>query len=279
MITPKVLSSNNKVASRSTKVGKVAIVGAGPGDPDLLTLRALRSIQSADVILYDALVSDEIQAFFPEQAACIYVGKRKGRHAISQQGINELLIDQARSGLNVCRLKGGDPFVFGRGGEEALAATQAGIDVEVVPGISSAHGCAASAGIPLTHRGVAQGCTFITAHARSEDGAERLSLNWQALATIGTTLVFYMGVSRAQSISQNLQAHGMAESTPVAIIERGCTPEQRVVTTDLGRLARDILEHQIKAPALIVVGEVVNLHAELNQIAASAIAETQQLTA
>ena len=153
--------------SAISALGRVAIVGAGPGDADLLTVKAVKRIQTADIIFYDALVSEDIKDLFPEGVPCIYVGKRKGRHAIAQDGINQALVDQAKLGLTVCRLKGGDPFIFGRGGEEALALRDAGIAVEVVPGISAANGCSAYAGIPLTHRGITQGCTFVTAHSRA----------------------------------------------------------------------------------------------------------------
>ena len=261
--------------------GRVAIVGAGPGDVDLLTVKAVKCIESADIIFYDALVSEEIQALFPEGVPCIYVGKRKGRHAISQDGINQALVDQASLGLTVCRLKGGDPFIFGRGGEEALALRDAGIAVEVVPGISAANGCSAYAGIPLTHRGITQGCTFVTAHSRANEvGQEADSdINWQALAAAGNTLVFYMGLSRSQRISTELQRGGMSGATPVAIVERGGSANQRVITGQLAGLTELAQEHHVQAPALIIVGEVVTLHHELNQVLQSAMAQPQQLTA
>ena len=245
--------------------GRVAIVGAGPGDVDLLTVKAVKCIESADIIFYDALVSEEIQALFPEGVPCIYVGKRKGRHAISQDGINQALVDQASLGLTVCRLKGGDPFIFGRGGEEALALRDAGIAVEVVPGISAANGCSAYAGIPLTHRGITQGCTFVTAHSRANEvGQEADSdINWQALAAAGNTLVFYMGLQGLASICATLVAHGLPSSTPAALVEKGTTAEQRVITGTLSNLPQTIAEAQVAAPTLLIVGEVVTLHDRL----------------
>jgi len=267
--------------SRSSKaVGRVAIVGAGPGDADLLTVKAVKCIEAADVVFYDALISDEIKALFPNNALCIYVGKRKGRHAITQEGINQALIDQARMGANVCRLKGGDPFVFGRGGEEALALRAAGIAVEIVPGISAAHGCSAYAGIPLTHRGITQGCTFVTAHSQAIAGEElEPQTNWSALAGSGHTLVFYMGLSRTDRISSQLCQHGMLATTPVAIIERGGTEQQRVLTGQLSQLTQLALENNAQAPALIIVGDVVALHHELHGLMQNSLDQSHQLTA
>ncbi|BFM07998.1 uroporphyrinogen-III C-methyltransferase [Halioxenophilus aromaticivorans] len=262
-------------------LGRVAIVGAGPGDVDLLTLKAVKCIQAADVIFYDALVSEDIKALFPTGVLCIYVGKRKGRHAIPQEGINQALVDQAQLGLNVCRLKGGDPFIFGRGGEEALALRDAGVPVEVVPGVSAANGCSAYAGIPLTHRGITQGCTFVTAHSRnSETGAEAdSSINWPALAASGNTLVFYMGLSRTERISGQLQRGGLAGDTPVAIVERGGTAQQRVMTGELASLTKLAQDNRAQAPALIIVGQVVRLHHELSQVLQSAQSLPQQMSA
>ncbi len=260
--------------------GKVWIVGAGPGDAELLTIKAARLIASADVILYDALVGDDVKALFPAHTANIYVGKRKGRHAISQEEINQLLIDQASAGLTICRLKGGDPFVFGRGGEEALAVAQAGIEVEIVPGITAASGCSALAGIPLTHRGLTQGCTFVTAHSRADDGVEaESSINWASLAQSGNTLVFYMGLSRIHQIQSQLCAHGLSASTPAAVVERGCTAQQRVLVGELGTLNNIIAEHHVAAPALILVGDVVSLHSQLSGAATIELNHTEQLSA
>lgn len=253
------------IQSSTAVTGRVAIVGAGPGDAELLTVKAVRCIEAADIIFYDALISEEIKALFPKGIACIYVGKRKGRHAISQQGINQALLDQAKAGLNVCRLKGGDPFIFGRGGEEALALREAGVAVDIVPGISAANGCSAYAGIPLTHRGITQGCIYITAHSRAEGGQEAQSqINWHSLATSGLTLVFYMGLSRTQLISDQLNHYGLGADTPVAIVERGGSADQRVLTGRLDGLTALAEEHQAKAPALIIVGRVVDLKVALD---------------
>ena len=235
------------------------LVGAGPGDPDLLTVKALRAIQTADLILFDHRVSDEIRALFPPSVPAFYVGKVKGEHSIAQADLNRLLVKKAREGKVVCRLKGGDPFVFGRGGEELLELRRAGVDAEVVPGVTSASGCTTYAGIPLTHRGLAQGCTFITAH-----GEKDCNINWQALATLNHTLVFYMGVSRARWIEQQLLQAGLSAQTPVAIIENGCRANQRVLTGSLQSLNQLSLKNGVCSPALIVVGEVVALARELS---------------
>lgn len=238
--------------------GKVSIVGAGPGDPDLLTVKAIRAIETADLILFDHLVSEEIRSLFPPAVPAFYVGKKKGQHSIAQKDLNSLLVKKALSGKNICRVKGGDPYVFGRGGEEALALTQAGITVDVVPGITAASGCTAYAGIPLTHRGLAQGCTFITAHGETE-----ADLNWNALANMRHTLVFYMGLSKASWIQNSLLEHGMPGRTPVAFIENGCRADQRVIQGYLYELAELVDRYGIESPALIVVGDVVTLAAQL----------------
>lgn len=256
--------------------GKVWIVGAGPGDPELLTLRALRAIQSADLILFDYLVSDEIRALFPQTVPAFYVGKKKDQHSIAQRDLNALLIKHARAGKTICRLKGGDPFVFGRGGEEMLALVQAGIEAEVVPGITSASGCATYAGIPLTHRGLAQGCTFVTAHGETE-----AQINWPALARLQHTLVFYMGLSRAEWIQQSLMDNGMSGHTPAAVIENGCRSNQRLISGELRELPALIQKFKILSPALILVGDVVALAAQLQapaHYAADSFSE-QRLTA
>lgn len=238
--------------------GKVWLVGAGPGDADLLTIKALRAIQAADMIFYDQLVSAEIRALFPAGIPALYVGKVKNHHSIAQADLNQLLVDQAKAGLTICRIKGGDPFVFGRGGEELLEMRKAGVDAEVIPGITSASGCSTYANIPLTHRGIAQGCTFVTAHAE-----KTLDINWRALAGLDHTLVFYMGVTRADHISTELVNAGLAATTPVAIIENGCRKDQRVLTTELVNLADTVSNHSVKSPALIIVGQVVSLAEQL----------------
>jgi uroporphyrin-III C-methyltransferase len=249
--------------------GKVWIVGAGPGDPDLLTLRAHKIIRGADLILFDHLVSAEIRQLFPQAVPAFCVGKRKGNHSIDQQDLNALLIKKAREGKTICRLKGGDPFVFGRGGEELLSLVHAGVDAEVVPGITAASGCSTYAGIPLTHRGVSQGCTFVTGHGEHEP-----NLNWPALAQLNHTLVFYMGMTHAESIREQLIVNGMPENTPAALIENGCRDDQRVFVGSLGRLPSMIAENQVQSPTLIVVGEVVSFAEQFNpQVFAAQLTE------
>lgn len=243
---------------RGARNGKVWLVGAGPGDADLLTLKALKAIQAADIIFYDQLVSDEICALFPKQTPALYVGKIKSNHSIPQEELNQLLVNQAQLGLKVCRIKGGDPFVFGRGGEELLELRKAGVDAEVIPGITSASGCSTYADIPLTHRGLSQGCTFVTGHAE-----KTLDINWNALAQLNHTLVFYMGLTRAGDISSNLLAGGLPADTPVAIIENGCRKDQRNIISDLENFPLVVLREQVKSPALIVVGKVVGMHSQL----------------
>lgn len=243
---------------RGARNGKVWLVGAGPGDADLLTVKAIKAIQAADIIFYDQLVSDEICALFPKQTPALYVGKIKSNHSIPQEELNQLLVNQAQLGLKVCRIKGGDPFVFGRGGEELLELRKAGVDAEVIPGITSASGCSTYADIPLTHRGLSQGCTFVTGHAE-----KTLDLNWSALAQLNHTLVFYMGLTRAGDISSNLLAGGLPADTPVAIIENGCRKDQRNIISDLENFPLVVLREQVKSPALIVVGKVVAMHSQL----------------
>ncbi len=235
--------------------GRVAIVGAGPGDPDLLTLKALRALQQADVVVYDKLVGDGVLDLGRRDAERIYVGKSKGNHSKTQDQINALLVEQARRGKHVVRLKGGDPFVFGRGGEEVAALERHGIAVELVPGITAASGCAASAGISLTHRGVAQAVTFVTGHGQDGDP----DLDWAALARPGQTLAIYMGVSKAGPIAARLIAGGLAAGTPVAVIENGTTARERKAIGTLGTLSDLMRGHGIAGPAVILVGDVVAL--------------------
>lgn len=236
--------------------GVVHIVGAGPGDPDLLTLKAFRLIQEADVILYDRLVSEEILNLARRDADRFYVGKAKANHSVPQDEIEARMITLAREGKMVVRLKGGDPFVFGRGGEELDALRAAGIAAVVTPGVTAATGCAASAGMALTHRDYAQAVTFVTGHARGEADPD---LDWAALAALKNTLVVYMGVGKAANISGNLIRHGRALSTPVAVIENGTRPEQIIVKGALGRLPDLIERAGIRGPALLVIGEVAAL--------------------
>lgn len=262
------------VKMTSFKRGHVSLVGAGPGDPDLLTIKALRCIENSDVVVYDRLVSKEIIGLIPEGVELVYVGKAKGKHSVPQSETNQLLIELASRGKRICRLKGGDSFVFGRGGEEMLELHREGISVEVVPGITAASGCTSYAGIPLTHRGLSQGATFVTAHAEKE-----LSINWQALASLNHTLVFYMGLSKVGQIARSLSQHGLSTSTPVAIIENGCTPQQRVFTADLHSIEATVQGEGVKSPALVVVGEVVTLADELNWFISQAETQLEKLSA
>lgn len=240
--------------------GKVWLVGAGPGDPDLLTLKAARLIGSADAIVYDHLVGEGVRALFPASARQVYVGKKAAKHTLKQEEINQLLVDLARQGLAVVRLKGGDPFIFGRGGEELEVLHAAGIAFEVVPGVTAAAGCAAYAGFPLTHRDHAQSVTFVTGHLKDHS----IDLDWPALARPGQTVVFYMGVGGAPEICRQMIAHGLPASTPAAIIRRGTLPDQQTLLSTLDQLPQRIVEAGIKPPALIVVGSVVGLHDTLS---------------
>ena len=239
-------------------VGKVILVGAGPGDPDLLTVKAMRLIQQADVIIYDRLVSDEIIAIFPPHCQPIFVGKEAGNHCVPQQQINSLLVKHALAGKQVVRLKGGDPFIFGRGGEELEALLPFNIPFEVVPGITAASGCAAYAGIPLTHRDHAQSVQFITGHLKQ--GQDQI--DWLSLARAKHTLVFYMGLNQSSVIRHKLSAYGMSLATPIAIVERGTTAQQRVLTGELAQL--ETLAKQAASPALIIIGSVTLLSQQLN---------------
>ncbi len=233
--------------------GSVALVGAGPGDPDLLTLRALRIMQNADVVVHDKLVDEAVMDYVRRDARRIYVGKSRANHTLTQDEINALIVAEAKAGHRVVRLKGGDPFVFGRGGEELEACRAAGVPCEVVPGITAAIGCGAAATIPLTHRGVAQGVTFVTGHGK--DGEP--DLDWQALARLDHTLVVYMGLAKARAIEARLLEAGKPGDTPVALVENGTRPDQRLLVGRLDGLSD--LAAALKGPALIVIGEVVRL--------------------
>lgn len=241
-----------------TSLGIVTLVGAGPGDPELLTVKAVKAIAQAELIVFDNLVSQEIRATFPDHTCTYFVGKAKGHHSATQDDINQLLIDYALQGKNVCRIKGGDSFVFGRGSEEMLLLAKKGIHVDVIPGITAASGCSTYAHIPLTHRGLSQGCTFITAHADKQ-----LDLNWPALAKLNQTLVIYMGLSKTEMISTNLIAGGMEAKTPVAFIENGCTPLQRTIIGELSELDHLKSNNNIQSPALIVIGKVVSISQQM----------------
>ena len=235
--------------------GEAWLVGAGPGDPDLLTLRALHCLQAADVIVHDRLVSDEILALARRDADRISVGKKPGCRANLQEDINELLVSLVGEGKRVCRLKGGDPFIFGRGGEEAAALEAAGLRYSVVPGITAAAGCAAAAGIPLTHRDASQSLVLLTAHG--QDSVD--TLDWPSLARDRQTLAVYMGVRRFPDLMARLIAHGRPADTPVAIIERGTTPQQRIVRGTLGQLTLLAEAHRIESPAMLIIGDVAAL--------------------
>lgn len=245
--------------------GKVWLVGAGPGDPELLTLKAAKAIAQADVIVYDRLVSEAVMQSVPPTAALHFVGKSCKQKTLTQEEIHTLLINLANQGLRVVRLKGGDPLFFGRGGEEALALVNHGIPFEIIPGITSAQGCAAYAGIPLTHRGLATGVRFITGHRTAEEGAEEpLELNWPSLADPATTLVIYMGLANLALIAEKLIAHGLTPATPAAAISHGTTPQQRIVLADLATLAPKVTAAALGSPVLVIIGPVAGLTATLN---------------
>lgn len=252
-------TSNAGLLEGTSRVGRVALVGAGPGDPELLTLKAARLIGAADILFVDRLVGRRILPKVNDAAEVVFVGKSKGEHSVPQEQIHDLMIEAARAGKTVVRLKGGDPFVFGRGGEEVQALRQAGIEVEVVPGVSSALGCAAAAQIPLTHRGLAQSVTFVTGHAAL--GAEP-DLDWQALARVNQTVVVFMGVGAAGGISRRLIEAGRANETPVAVIENGTRRNEIRAYGRLDELEQLISREGIEGPALLVIGEVAALGAD-----------------
>lgn len=251
----------NAINDASTQ-GEVWLVGAGPGDPDLLTVAALRLMQNADSILYDQLIPDAIMDRVRRDAERVFVGKQRSRHSLPQPDINAELIRRAKAGERVLRLKGGDPFVFGRGGEEMEAVIAAGIPVRIIPGITAANGCGAAAGIPLTHRDCAQACVFVTGHARS-DGT--LDLNWSNLAHPGQTLAIYMGLSPLEELCAQLQKHGLPPDWPAAIIEHGTRHDQRVHIGTLSTLATLVRERDIVSPALTIVGRVVDHRRDVPQ--------------
>ena len=239
--------------------GKVYLVGAGPGDPELLTLKAYRLMQEVDVLVYDRLVSDEVLDMVPAAVKRIFVGKSPGNHCVPQREINQLIVDLANAGNCVLRLKGGDPYVFGRGGEEAEVLVDAEVPFEVVPGVTSAAGASSSAGIPLTHRDYAQSVTFATGHLKNDT----LDLDWPLLARAHSTVVIYMGIGSLPTIAAQLQKHGRAANTPVAIVQNATRFDQRVLVGTLQDIAAAARREGIEAPASIIIGEVVALQARL----------------
>ena len=242
------------------KLGEVYLVGAGPGDPDLLTFKALRLMQQADVVLYDRLVSKSVMELVRRDAELVYVGKKAGSTSSRQSDINEQLVKLAKSGKRVCRLKGGDPFIFGRGGEEIETLSEHGIPFQVVPGITAASGCSTYSGIPLTHRDYSQSCRFVTAHLK--DGT--CDLPWGEFVAEQQTIVFYMALSGAKNLSERLIEHGMRKDMPIALIEKGTLPEQKIYISTLVELPQLIRKEKVGAPSLLIVGEVVKLHEKLN---------------
>jgi uroporphyrin-III C-methyltransferase/precorrin-2 dehydrogenase/sirohydrochlorin ferrochelatase len=246
------------------KHGEVYLVGGGPGDPDLLTFRALRLMQQCDVCVYDKLVSKEVMELVRRDAELINVGKARDQHTLPQEEINLLLVKLAKEGKRVLRLKGGDPFIFGRGGEEIETLMENGVPFQVVPGITAANGVSSYAGIPLTHRDYAQSCVFTTGHLKSKDGQPHaVELDWPALARPNQTVVIYMGLIGLEQICAQLINHGLDASTPAAVIQQGTTSKQKVVVADLSSLAAKVLEAELKPPCLIIVGHVVKLREKL----------------
>ena len=242
--------------------GRVYLVGAGPGDPDLLTLRAARVIQSAGVVVYDRLISDAVLDTVPHGVSRIYVGKRDGHHHMRQEDINQLLVKLARAGHRVVRLKGGDPFVFGRGSEEALHLVRHGVPFEIVPGLTAATACSAYAGIPLTHRELARSVAFIAGRCAGDLPAE---LDWGSLANPWTTVVLYMGMRQLDDFTRSLVAAGRDPATPAAVIENGTLPEQRICSADLATIADCVAREGLQPPALVIIGEVVAISEQLRR--------------
>ncbi len=244
--------------------GEVYLVGGGPGDPDLLTFRALRLMQQCDVCVYDKLVSKEVMELVRRDAELINVGKARDQHTLPQEEINQLLVKLAKEGKRVLRLKGGDPFIFGRGGEEIETLMENGVPFQVVPGISAANGVSCYAGIPLTHRDYAQSCIFTTGHFKAKEGQPNVvELDWPALVRPNQTVVIYMGLVGLEQICAQLISHGLEAGMPAAVVQQGTTPKQRVVVADLSTLASKVVEAELKPPCLIIVGHVVKLREKL----------------
>lgn len=260
------LQAHSGEGKYSVKPGKVILLGAGPGDPELMTLKGVRALERADVLVYDRLVNPEILAFASPGCEKIYVGKRKDAHSLPQEKICELLVSLAQAGKNVVRLKGGDPFVFGRGGEELDVLEAAGIPWEVIPGITAAIGCAAATGIPLTHRDCAHALTFITAHRKNGE----LAFNWELALQKDQTVVFYMGLSVAGEIARGLIARGKSADTPIAVVANGSKNSQQLVVATLATLEKALAETPLPSPALIILGDVVTQRARLLAVARTA---------
>lgn len=248
------------LAGDPTTAGEVYLVGAGPGDPDLLTFRALRLMQRADVVLYDRLLGDDILSLVRRDADRIDVGKKAAKHTMAQEDISTLMVRLAHEGKRVLRLKGGDPYIFGRGGEEIETLAAAGVPFQVVPGITSASGCSTYAGIPLTHRDHAQSCLFTTAHGK--DGV--LNLDWDVLTREGQTVAVYMGLGTLPILAQGFVDHGVDPTRPVAVVENGTRPNQHTVTGTLGDIAAKVTAQKLKGPAIIIIGSVVSLRTQLS---------------
>ena len=255
-----VLEKELREYSPAAGMGEVYLVGGGPGDPDLLTFRALRLMQQADVVVYDRLVAKPILEMVRRDAERIYVGKERDKHAMRQEKINELLAELAKQGKRVVRLKGGDPFIFGRGGEEIDTLAEQGVPFQVIPGVTAASGCATYSGIPLTHRDYAQSVTFVTGHLKDNT----MNLNWPQLAQPHQTVVFYMGLKGLPVICERLSAHGVSPDMPIALVQQGTTHSQRVFTGTLSNILEIVEREQPKPPTLIIVGEVVALHEKLS---------------
>ena len=250
--------------TEAVRAARVTLVGAGPGDPELLTLKAAKALRAASLVLYDHLVGKEVLELVPRNADRIYVGKESGCHTLTQEGIIDLMIRLARAGKPVLRLKGGDPFIFGRGGEEVQALAAQGIPFEVIPGISAAQGAAACAGMPLTHRDHAATLVFVTGHLRGQGPERSVDLDWSMLARPNQTVVIYMGVGTLPVICAQLIAHGLNPDTPAAVVERATLPSQRTIVGSVQTLPTLALVHDVQAPALIMIGGVVGLHEQLS---------------